>query len=312
MNQMMLLLAMALLTLLFVFISVLIICYCFENTFLAARKTPEEAFELLEKRGVYARGDYESLDFEEIKTVSEDGYMLSGQYLSLWPQSEKVVILIHGYTANHFMKLQFVNMYKTLGYNILMIDARSHGRSGGLYPTYGIREASDLKKWVEALKKKLGQNIKIGMHGQSMGASSALMYSGQYEEVTFVIADCPYASAKEVLMYQYKTIGHMPPNTLYRIIRKLAEKKCGINLDLASPIDYIKESATPILFIHGKRDRIIPSAMSEKMYEVRNNSRDRLLIVEEANHVESYMLAKEQYEEAVVEFIQRHRPTHNI
>ncbi|MGL4798068.1 MAG: alpha/beta hydrolase [Cellulosilyticaceae bacterium] len=283
-----------------------IIKYSFKNVFHAPRKTREEAFDLLEARGVYQREAYNHIAFEEMKIVSEDGYMLRGQYLEVDPKSKKVVILIHGYTANHLMNLQFIEMYKEMRMNMLMIDTRSHGTSGAMYPTYGIKEQHDVKRWVLALREKLGQDIKIGLHGQSMGAATALMYAGSYNDVTFVVADCAFSSAEEVLKYQFKTIGHIPPNGVYKAVRHLAEKKIGIVLDEASPKTSSMESTVPVLFIHGTADKTIPSYMSQEMYENRKNEADRLVLIEGAGHVEAHMVEPETYKKAVQEFITKH------
>lgn len=284
-------------------IGIIVIKFTFKNVFCAKRKTREEAFELLETRGVYNREHYETLVFEEVKAISDDGYMLKGQYINQFPEGKDVVIFVHGYTANHLMGLQFVEMYKEMGFNLLMIDTRSHGESGAMYPTYGIKEQHDLRKWVLALREKLGNDIRIGLHGQSMGAAATLMYAGCYNDIEFVVSDCAFSSAEEVLQYQFRSIAHMPSKPLYGVIRKLAEKKIGITLEDSNPEKSIAQSEVPVLFIHGTADKTIPSQMSEKMYKNRGNSKDHLILVEGAIHVESYRVDKEKYREEIRHFI---------
>lgn len=282
---------------------IFIIRYSFKNVFHAPRKTKKEAFELLEKRGVYDPSHYKDLEFEELKVVSEDGYMLRGQYLNFFPEGEKALIFIHGYTASHLMGLQFVELYKEMGYNVLLIDARSHGESGAMYPTYGVKEVHDVNRWKKALQETYKNITQIGLHGQSMGAATALMYGGKYNDVAFIIADCPYSSAKDILHYQFKKFGHVPPKPVYKMVRRLAEKKIGIELDEACPQELIQESQVPVLFIHGNSDQTVPSSMSEKMYNSRGNSADKLVLIDGANHVEAYMVDQITYKESVRSFI---------
>ena len=287
-TQILILIAAIIVVILIIALCIFVGRYSFKNTFLAPRKTEEDAFKLMEERGVYDRDDYKALKFEEVRVVSEDGYMLKGQYLALHPDVKKVVLFIHGYTANHLLGLQFVELYKAMGYNTLMIDMRSHGESGAMYPTYGIKEAHDLKRWTNALRTKLGDDVEIVLHGQSLGAATALMYIGLYDDVKCVIADCPYTTAKEGLQYQFKKIGHVPPKPVYKSVHKKAEKRIGIRLEDASPMESIKNSKIPVLFIHGIADRTIPYTMSERMYGARGNEGDRLFLVEGADPVEAY------------------------
>ena len=271
---------------------IFIVQHHFKKVFQEPRRTKETMLTLLEEKGICEKGYYESLSSEELKVVSEDGYMLRGQYVEFYPKEEKVVIFIHDYTSNHISGLQFTKMYKAMGYNVLLIDARSHGESGAMYPTYGIKEMQDIKRWVNVLKNRLGDNIKVGLHGQGMGAATALMYGGEYGDVAFIIADSSYSNVKGLL-----------PKSLYKTISKLAEKKIGILLDQASPEEIIKKSQVPVLFLHGTEDKLIPCKMSEQIFTNRNNSKDRLVLIEGANHEETYSVDEKAYEKAVEDFI---------
>lgn len=278
--------------------------YAFKQVFLAPRKSTESALDEVERRKIFTREDYQKLELEPKEVLSDDGHKLSGQYLRLHPENKKVIILIHGYTGNHVISLQYVEMYRAMGFNILLIDARSHGDSEGVYPTYGIRECEDLSAWIQELRQHGYESGTIGIHGQSMGAATALMYAGKYEDISFVIADCPFSNAKEILTYQFNQVVKGTGRMGYRLIKRLADMKCKVNLEEASPIDAIKDIEVPILFIHGKADTLIPYTMSELMYQSRNRDYDRLVLIEGANHVESHSQDPKIYRTAIQEFIQ--------
>ena len=277
--------------------------FAIKNIFFARRKTEEEAFNELEHRKVYKRSDYEALSKEEITITSQEGYKLQGEYITFHPDAKKVVLLIHGYTGNHLMSLQVAQIYGDYGYNILAIDARSHGKSEGIYPTYGLCEVEDARLWINKLREIEGETVRIGLHGQSMGAATALMYAGRYKDIAFVVADCPYTRAMEVLQYQFKTFAHLPAKLTYKIINFWIKYRYRLNLDEANPLDEIIHYNGPVAFIHGKEDVTIPYTMSERMYKARNSMQDRLCLIEGAKHVEAYMYDKVAYQKAIHEII---------
>ena len=70
------------------------------------------------------------------------------------------------------MCLPYVSMYRNMGYNVLLVDLRGHGESGGEHTDWGLSERGDLDQWVQWLKKR-DSSVHIGMHGVSLGAGMA-------------------------------------------------------------------------------------------------------------------------------------------
>lgn len=277
--------------------------YAFKNILLSPRKDKQKAFEVLENRKVYDIKKYESLKIENLEIKSNDNLNLKGYYINNDPNSNHLVILIHGYTGNHYMSFQFVDVYTKCDYNILLIDSRSHGESEGKYPTYGIRETEDIHLWINYIKDKLNKELIIGLHGQSMGAATALIYGGKYNDIDFIIADCPYTSGEDILKYQFRHIVKIPTFPLYNLVNKMISVKCKFKLKDASPINAIKNKDIPALFIHGKADSIIPYTMSQQLYNSKTGDNNKLIIIDKADHVEAYMTDKIAYEEELTQFL---------
>lgn len=59
------------------------------------------------------------------------------------------VILLHGQAANRANMLGNADLLLRHGYAVLLPDARAHGESGGPIATYGVVEASDVRRWYE-------------------------------------------------------------------------------------------------------------------------------------------------------------------
>ena len=60
----------------------------------------------------------------------------------------------------------------------------------------------------------------------------------------------------------------------------------------------------PVLIIHGTADRLVPFAMGEALYEACRAPHKKLLAVEGADHVRSYLREPERYEACVSTFLE--------
>ena len=135
-----------------------------------------------------------------------------------------------------------------------------------------------------------------------MGAATVLMASGKElpKNVVCILADCGYSTPREIIM---KTIKEMklPPKIMYPFV-KLGAKIFGhFNLDEYSPIEAVKNSKTPTIFIHGTNDDFVPYSMSEKMYE-ECTAKKSLVPIEGAGHGLAYPVNKEKYLQALQDF----------
>lgn len=63
----------------------------------------------------------------------------------------------------------YAAMFHQLGYNVLIPDARAHGKSQGKYIGYGWPEKYDVQKWVKKDIAEKGKKQKIVIFGVSMG-----------------------------------------------------------------------------------------------------------------------------------------------
>lgn len=272
-------------------------------TLMADRKDKKKMLdELLNRFGTDYRL-YQRLPSEEVTIISKDKLKLKGVYHNLHPNTKKVVIINHGYTANRYVCYQFSDIFFEEGFNVLLIDMRSHGESEGKFASYGYNEADDLDCWVEWLKNKVGTDAYIGLHGQSMGAATVMLYGGSHpSDIKFVIEDCGFTSAKEEIKFQFSLIK-IPFWPLYDLIRLKAKRRYKFNLNAISPKDAISNSSVPTLFIHGTKDTVVPSWMAETLYKSKHGEKDRLYLVDGADHMTAYYTNKNKYKEIVKNFL---------
>lgn len=277
--------------------------YAFSKAFNKHKKTKEEAIEYLKKKNLFDEKIYNEVQFEEVEIKSVDNLELRGYLVEKYKNSNKYIILVHGYTANHYVHTAFLRFFIDQGYNVLLVDERAHGKSEGKYLSYGYYEKMDIDRWIDYLYKRTGKDLFLGLHGQSMGGATVLMCGARNKNVKFIIEDCGYSDAKKVIKHQFAAFNWIPFNTVYLFLKLKVRRRAFFKLKEVSPIADIKDIKTPIMFVHGKADTYVPCSMAIEMYNCRNNKNDRLLLVDKAEHMWSYSLKKEEYQSIMQEFL---------
>ncbi|MCD2500854.1 alpha/beta hydrolase [Clostridium sp. NSJ-145] len=274
-----------------------------KETVMSKRKESRQMLEELWSRFGTDYRNYQNIPVEEVIIKSYDGLKLKGYFHRVYKDSKKVVIMNHGYTANHYIDYQFTDIFFEEGYNVLLIDMRSHGESEGKVASYGYNESKDIGSWVRWIKDKIGEDAYIGLHGQSMGAATVMLYGATHpNDIKFIIEDCGFTSAREAIKFQFRKVK-IPFWPLYDLIRVKVKRKYKFDFNNISPKDAIVNSDIPVLFIHGDNDKVVPTWMGKALYNEKNGEMDRLYLVQGAGHMEAYSKDKEKYKQVVKEFL---------
>ena len=105
---------------------------------------------------------------QEVDIVSE-GFHLYGEFYDF--KKDKTVIIVPGRTETIQYSYYFAKAYKDVGFNILVIDKRAHGKSEGMYEEGGQFSHVDLIAWAKHIHKKFNCND-ITLHGICIGGST--------------------------------------------------------------------------------------------------------------------------------------------
>lgn len=249
----------------------------------------------------------ESFSPEIHSLVTPDGLNLKARLVPAEEKTDVFVICVHGYNCNgpdEFSHI-FPFYHSTLKYNYFLPDLRGHGMSEGKYAGFGALDSRDILHWIAYLTEKFGKDIKIILHGISMGAATCMLVneSSPPEQVKLVIEDCGFTNAFEEMAntVKSKTGLNLPflislGNIWCRLLAKYDLKKD------ADPLGKMGLAKNPVLFIHGKADTFVPTWMGEKLYEACTVPKD-IMLVDGAVHAYSYYDAKVAYEKKVTEFI---------
>lgn len=240
---------------------------------------------------------------KEVWIKSPYNYMLHGIFIPN-NKSNKTIVLCHGIKCSLFTSIKYLKLFYKLGFNVLLIDHRFHGKSGGKNTTLGFYEKYDLDEWIKWIRNNVDKNMIIGLHGESMGAAIALQYLSINKYVKFIISDCAFSDLYQLLKYRYKSDYKLFNFPIINIAKFFIEKRTGISIKGISPIKSINKSKTPILFIHGLEDSYIPSDMSIEMFNFYSGVKD-ILLIENAKHAKSILINPLKYEKSVTNFLNK-------
>lgn len=249
--------------------------------------------------------EFQSLSKREILIPSNFGYHLKTVIVEPH-NTNRYMIFCHGVTENKMNSIKYMNLFLERGFNALIYDHRRHGESGGKTTSYGHFEKFDLKTIVDWLRLDRGRDLILGIHGESMGAATMLLYAGGIEDgADFYIADCPFSDFREQLGYRLKTEMKLSPRLFLPVADLFIKMRQRYSLRDVSPISVIENIKKPILFIHSKKDDFILSTMTEALYEQKKGPK-KLFIAENGIHAQSLNANKEDYAKVVDEFLEEY------
>lgn len=244
----------------------------------------------------------EKTQCEYVSITSCDGLSLHARYYHI-ADGAPVIIAFHGYRSCPLRDCTGgFSLGLKMNYNVLAVDQRSHGQSGGRAISFGVKERYDCLGWTEYIRNRFGTDTPVILYGISMGAATVLM-SASLDlpcNVRGIMADCPYSSPSAIIRRVSRTRGY-PPALAYPFIWLGALIYGGFILTQCDAVSAVKMTKLPILLIHGGDDRFIPYQMSEEIYQ---NCADhaKFYIVPSAGHGLSYIIDPPLYEKICKDF----------
>ena len=230
----------------------------------------------------------ENVECRKISTETEDGYTLVAEEFLADENSHKWALILHGYTGWKEEMYPFAYWYYNDGYNVVAPDLRCQGESEGDFIGMGWTDHYDCTLWISHILSR-DSDAEIVIHGQSMGAATALMMSGEEDispNICAMVSDCAYTDAYSMFGEKIRQWFYLPAFPIVDSACLVLRMRGGYNLKDASAINAVKRSNTPTLFIHGDADAMISVEMTKELYEAAT-CRKELLIVEGAGHAQS-------------------------
>lgn len=248
----------------------------------------------------------ETASRRKIQAETAEGYRLVAEEFPAG-EGDTWVLLLHGYTGWKEEMYQFAFWYSSQGYSVLVPDLRCQGESEGDFIGMGWTDHYDCELWIDYILAQAPE-AQIVLHGQSMGAATALIMAGApevSEHIVAVISDSAYTEAYEMFGDKITEWFHLPAAPFVDSACLMLRLRGGYNLRDASPLRAVSESSVPTLFIHGDGDRMIDVGMSCELFEAAACEKE-LFIVEGAGHAQAQDKDPDDYYGRIDAFLKRY------
>ncbi|WP_295388760.1 alpha/beta fold hydrolase [uncultured Thiodictyon sp.] len=247
--------------------------------------------------------DY-GLAFEELSIPTVRGRQLFGWLLPA-PAATCTIVVLHGWGSNAELMLPLAVPLRRAGFNLLLCDSRSHGRSDADSFSSLPRFAEDLGMailWLKAQHPHLADRIAV--LGHSVGAGAALFEASRNADIAAVISIAAFADPAQV------TAGYLRPlhfpRLLIRLVCRYVEWVIGYRFAAIAPMNTVRSIACPILLVHGTADRTVAVDDAHLILTNCPAPHARLLEIDGAGHDSVDRI--EQHVGELLGFLEQHCP----
>ncbi len=182
--------------------------------------------------------------------------------------SHKWAVLCHGYNSEPKSTGVFAEHYHNLGYNCISPSMRGWGNDETSYCTMGWHDKDLCMAWIDYITL-LDPAAEIVLHGYSMGAGRIMLATGEAlpPQVKAAVADCGFTSCWEQYADVIKHYAKLPAFPLLHAVNAVSILRGNFDIRKNVPLDAVKRSVTPTVFLHGTADDFVSPAMMDRLYE---------------------------------------------
>ena len=242
---------------------------------------------------------YHLNEWQEVYFSSRDKDIKINGWLFNYYLDRPIVIIVHGIFPNGKCKPES-NLIASLliknKINALTIDLRNYGQSSknSKYENLGLTEYKDVLGAFDFLKKIGFKENQIGIHGISLGASSAIFAAEKESSIQAIWLDSSLAEFSMILKDEIKRYGM--PHDFGPAVSFAGRVLTGIDPTKLSPVYSITKKQN-YFFTHGDKDLRVPVHHYEfiKEYVHKNKLNVDFWLAKNSFHVDAMFKYPEEY-----------------
>ena len=238
-------------------------------------------------------------------SVENDGLTLYGEYFDFG--HDRCVLILPGRCECLIYSYYFAAPYEKAGFNVLVVDTRAHGKSGGKYNTAGIRESSDVVAWSKYLQQEFGCR-ELWYHGICIGTAAGIYAMNR--------ADCPdcvkglvtegcFVSLRETFK-RHMIADKRPLFPVLDLVMLHLNFTTGVNIYRDTPLNAMKklDRKYRLLFLYGKQDIFSIPEKSKQLFAACTAGDKKLVWFDRGGHSHLRINNTEAYDKAIVDFVE--------
>ncbi|MDF5730851.1 MAG: alpha/beta fold hydrolase [Rhizonema sp. PD38] len=211
---------------------------------------------------------------------------IQGWWIEASSPNAKVLLYLHGNGINIGANVERANRFHKLGFSVLLIDYRGYGRSEGSFPQEASVYQDAEAVWNYLRQRHIPPNH-IFIYGHSLGGAIAINLALEHPDAAGLIVESSFTSLREMIAYR-NNFWIFPVDLI--LIQRFESIKKVPNLKM------------PVLFIHGMADFIVPTYMSQSLYDLAHEPK-KLLFVPGAGHNNVAEIDPVKYQQVIQSFV---------
>jgi fermentation-respiration switch protein FrsA (DUF1100 family) len=222
--------------------------------------------------------------------------------------SAPTLIFFHGNAGNIGFRLPNAkSLYYSCDCNILMVEYRGFGCSAGKPTEFGLAlDAEASLNWVKQ-QSNLNQH-KVFIFGRSLGGAVALWLTHHYQaNIAGCIVENTFTSVADMVFALMEKMGLKLDK--FSMSRSVIERFLSVFMTSHwRSVDLIGKITTPMMFISGQLDELVPREQMKNLYDLAGSSSEEKLFYPVYNgyHNDTFVRAGGEYWIKFNQFMKKH------
>ena len=198
------------------------------------------------------------LDYTPVNIATTDSETLHGWWVPA-PDAKGTVLFFHGNAGNISHRINYLAMFKRLGYNTLLFDYRGYGQSSGV-PSESGTYLDAQAAWQYLTETRGVAPARIILFGESLGGAVAAWLAAREKPGLLVLASV-FTSVPDLAAEIYP---FLPVRWLTRFHYNTLES--------------LQSVTCPVFIAHSPQDEIIPFAQSQRLFQAASEPKQFLTL----------------------------------
>lgn len=228
------------------------------------------------------------LDYSSVNIATSDGEILHGWWISV-PAAKGTVLFFHGNAGNISHRINYLAMFKRLGYNTLLFDYRGYGQSSGV-PSESGTYLDAQAAWRYLTETRGIAPERIVIFGESLGGAVAAWLTAQEKPGLLALASTftsvPNLAAKLYPFLPIRWIARFDYDTL----------------------KYLQSVTCPVFIAHSPQDEIIPFEQGQQLFQAAPEPKHFLEL--EGGHNIGFIFMQPAWTKSLGAFMDKNLNTH--